>query len=155
MADPLVIPVILCGGGGTRLWPVSREQMPKIFVPLIGATTSFRQVLDRVTRKGVFAPPIVIANVLDVMLPAARVVDALKVFRVEFPMVSFRLYVEGLGRTTMTTLSTTRHQRSLGDRCIASTWLAQHVAAAPHGLDRVDAEAGSCGRFFIGPGPPF
>src|SRR5437016_1149447 len=62
MADPLVTPVILCGGAGTRLWPVSREKMPKIFVPLIGETTSFQQVLDRVTRAGVFAPPIVITN---------------------------------------------------------------------------------------------
>jgi mannose-1-phosphate guanylyltransferase/mannose-6-phosphate isomerase len=62
MADPLVTPVILCGGAGTRLWPVSREKMPKIFVPLIGATTSFQQVLDRVTRASVFAPPIVITN---------------------------------------------------------------------------------------------
>jgi mannose-1-phosphate guanylyltransferase/mannose-6-phosphate isomerase len=62
MADPLITPVILCGGAGTRLWPVSREKMPKIFVPLIGATTSFQQVLDRVARASVFAPPIVITN---------------------------------------------------------------------------------------------
>src|ERR1700674_2213916 len=62
MADPLVTPVILCGGAGTRLWPVSRERMPKLFVPLIGATTTFQQVLDRVTKECVFAPPIVITN---------------------------------------------------------------------------------------------
>ena len=29
MTDQLVIPVILCGGAGTRLWPVWREKMPK------------------------------------------------------------------------------------------------------------------------------
>jgi DNA-binding transcriptional LysR family regulator len=38
-----------------------------------------------------------ISLVLDVMLPAARVVDALKAFRAEFPTVSLRLYVEALG----------------------------------------------------------
>src|ERR1700730_16802191 len=32
-----IIPVIMCGGAGTRLWPVSRESMPKQFVPLIGS----------------------------------------------------------------------------------------------------------------------
>ena len=32
-----IIPVIMCGGAGTRLWPVSRESMPKQFVPLVGA----------------------------------------------------------------------------------------------------------------------
>ena len=61
-ADILVTPVILCGGAGTRLWPVSREKMPKLFVPLIGTATTFQQVLDRVTREGVFAPPIIITN---------------------------------------------------------------------------------------------
>jgi mannose-1-phosphate guanylyltransferase/mannose-6-phosphate isomerase len=62
MADPPITPVILCGGAGTRLWPVSREKMPKLFVPLIGATTTFQQVLDRVGNNAHFAPPIIITN---------------------------------------------------------------------------------------------
>jgi len=62
MTDQLVTPVILCGGAGTRLWPVSREKMPKHFVPLIGKLTTFQQVLDRVNRSGLFAPPIIITN---------------------------------------------------------------------------------------------
>ena len=37
-----IIPVIMCGGAGTRLWPVSRESMPKQFVPLIGAQSTFQ-----------------------------------------------------------------------------------------------------------------
>jgi mannose-1-phosphate guanylyltransferase/mannose-6-phosphate isomerase len=48
MTDQRLTPVILCGGAGTRLWPVSREKMPKHFVPLIGSLTTFQQVLDRV-----------------------------------------------------------------------------------------------------------
>ncbi len=62
MPDQLITPVILCGGAGTRLWPVSREKMPKQFVPLIGTTSTFQQVLDRVTRPGVFATPMIITN---------------------------------------------------------------------------------------------
>jgi len=62
MTDQLVVPVILCGGAGTRLWPVSREKMPKQFVPLIGALSTFQQVLDRVTCEGLFAPPMIITN---------------------------------------------------------------------------------------------
>jgi len=62
MTDRLVTPVILCGGAGTRLWPVSREKMPKHFVPLVGAMTTFQQVLDRVTRDGLFAPPMIVTN---------------------------------------------------------------------------------------------
>src|SRR5579859_5862550 len=62
MAEQLVTPVILCGGAGTRLWPVSREKMPKHFVPLIGELTTFQQVLDQVTRDGLFAAPIIVTN---------------------------------------------------------------------------------------------
>ncbi len=32
----MIIPVILCGGTGTRLWPLSRESYPKQFWPLLG-----------------------------------------------------------------------------------------------------------------------
>jgi mannose-1-phosphate guanylyltransferase/mannose-6-phosphate isomerase len=62
MTDQRVTPVILCGGAGTRLWPVSRERMPKHFVPLIGDLTTFQQVLDRVSSSPLFAKPVVITN---------------------------------------------------------------------------------------------
>jgi DNA-binding transcriptional LysR family regulator len=48
-----------------------------------------------------------ISLVLDVMLPAARVVDALKAFRTEFPTVSLRLYVEAIGAVTQMVLDNT------------------------------------------------
>ena len=35
-ASTPITPVILCGGSGTRLWPLSRQSFPKQFVPLIG-----------------------------------------------------------------------------------------------------------------------
>ncbi|MDB5729702.1 MAG: mannose-phosphate guanylyltransferase/mannose-6-phosphate isomerase [Noviherbaspirillum sp.] len=42
-------PVILCGGAGTRLWPLSRESFPKQFVPLIGGKSLLRVTLERVS----------------------------------------------------------------------------------------------------------
>jgi mannose-1-phosphate guanylyltransferase / mannose-6-phosphate isomerase len=57
-----IIPVIMCGGAGTRLWPVSRESMPKQFVPLIGAQSTFQQVLARIADPDLFARPIVITR---------------------------------------------------------------------------------------------
>lgn len=33
--NPTIVPHVLCGGFGTRLWPMSREAFPKQFVPLI------------------------------------------------------------------------------------------------------------------------
>jgi mannose-1-phosphate guanylyltransferase / mannose-6-phosphate isomerase len=62
MGDTLLIPVIMCGGAGTRLWPVSRESMPKQFVPLVDERSTFQQVLDRINDDTLFARPIVITN---------------------------------------------------------------------------------------------
>jgi mannose-1-phosphate guanylyltransferase/mannose-6-phosphate isomerase len=52
----------MCGGAGTRLWPVSRESMPKQFVPLVGKASTFQQVLARITDPELFARPIVITK---------------------------------------------------------------------------------------------
>jgi mannose-1-phosphate guanylyltransferase / mannose-6-phosphate isomerase len=57
-----IVPVVMCGGTGTRLWPVSRESMPKQFVPIVGSTSTFQQVLSRVNDAELFARPIVISN---------------------------------------------------------------------------------------------
>jgi mannose-1-phosphate guanylyltransferase/mannose-6-phosphate isomerase len=57
-----IIPVIMCGGAGTRLWPVSRESMPKQFVPLVGQESTFQQVLARVSDPELFARPIVLTK---------------------------------------------------------------------------------------------
>src|SRR5437588_10504072 len=61
MSSP-VIPVLRCGGAGTRLWPVSRESMPKQFVPLVGDRSTFQQTLQRIADPGMFARPIIITN---------------------------------------------------------------------------------------------
>jgi len=58
----LITPVILCGGSGTRLWPLSRESMPKQFVSLFGSQSTFQQALERVGAREHFAAPIIITN---------------------------------------------------------------------------------------------
>ncbi len=62
MPSSRIVPVIMCGGAGTRLWPVSRESMPKQFVPLVGPDSTFQQVLARINDPALFARPIVITN---------------------------------------------------------------------------------------------
>src|SRR6476659_1330312 len=57
-----IVPVIMCGGAGTRLWPVSRESMPKQFVPLVGQGSTFQQVLARISHPDLFTRPIVITK---------------------------------------------------------------------------------------------
>ena len=58
----LITPVIMCGGGGTRLWPSSRTNYPKPFVPFIGDASTFERTLARVADRGLFAAPVIIAN---------------------------------------------------------------------------------------------
>jgi mannose-1-phosphate guanylyltransferase / mannose-6-phosphate isomerase len=59
-ARPKVIPVILCGGAGTRLWPSSREAYPKQFLPLIEEKSTFELTLARVSDKAVFGEPVIV-----------------------------------------------------------------------------------------------
>lgn len=56
-----IIPVLLAGGSGTRLWPLSRKSYPKQFVPLIGEETLFQGSARRMTGAQ-FASPVVITN---------------------------------------------------------------------------------------------
>src|SRR5258708_2586474 len=55
-------PVILSGGSGTRLWPMSRTFYPKQLLPLVGDKTLLQQAALRVAASPGFAAPLVIAN---------------------------------------------------------------------------------------------
>jgi mannose-1-phosphate guanylyltransferase/mannose-6-phosphate isomerase len=57
-----IVPLIMCGGAGTRLWPASRENRPKKFLPLFGRYSTFQETLRRVADPALFSRPIVITN---------------------------------------------------------------------------------------------
>lgn len=60
-----ISPVLLCGGSGTRLWPLSRKSYPKQFVELVGTQTLFQASADRLTGgigEMTFDTPVVITN---------------------------------------------------------------------------------------------
>lgn len=60
-ALPMITPVLLCGGSGTRLWPLSRKSYPKQFARLLGDDSLFQASARRLTGAG-FAPPLVLTN---------------------------------------------------------------------------------------------
>jgi len=57
-----IVPLIMCGGAGTRLWPASREVRPKQFLPLFGTRSTFQDTILRVSDAALFERPIVITN---------------------------------------------------------------------------------------------
>ena len=55
-------PVIMCGGSGTRLWPLSRAARPKQFIPLVGERSPFQATLIRLAKLEGAAAPLVVAG---------------------------------------------------------------------------------------------
>ena len=91
MNEPRIVPVILSGGSGTRLWPVSRESFPKQLWPLTSERTLMQETALRARGPG-FAPPIVVCNhehrfLIAEQLRAAGIADA-------------RLVLEPVGRNS-------------------------------------------------------
>lgn len=81
-ADGRIIPVILSGGAGAGLWPMSRESYPKQLLSLLGQHTLVQRTALRVADPLLFAGPLVIANAehrfeLGSQLQSAGVTDAL------------------------------------------------------------------------------
>ena len=56
----MIIPIILAGGSGTRLWPLSRKLQPKQFISLLNETSLFQDALLRLPKE--VLDPIVICN---------------------------------------------------------------------------------------------
>src|SRR5665811_76585 len=67
-----IYPVMLSGGTGSRLWPVSRSQMPKQLVPLLSSRSLLQETAMRVSGVDDIAPPLVICNAEHRFMIAAQ-----------------------------------------------------------------------------------
>ncbi len=56
-----IVPAILCGGSGSRLWPLSRKDFAKQHVPILGGASPFQRTLERL-KGGLFSAPIVVSG---------------------------------------------------------------------------------------------
>lgn len=67
-----IIPVILSGGSGTRLWPMSTPERPKQFLSLTDERTMFQLTVGRTADAGRFAPPVIVASARHANLVEAQ-----------------------------------------------------------------------------------
>jgi mannose-1-phosphate guanylyltransferase/mannose-1-phosphate guanylyltransferase/mannose-6-phosphate isomerase len=70
-----IVPVVLCGGTGSRLWPLSREGFPKQFWPLVASTTMLQETVARATGLG-FSAPLIVCNQAHRFLVAEQLREA-------------------------------------------------------------------------------
>lgn len=96
-----IVPVILCGGSGTRLWPLSRAGFPKQFLVLSGTKSLFQQAIERVN--GLAAEDIRVGDTLIVTGEEHRFL-ALDQLR-EMPEAAATLLLEPVGRNTAPALT--------------------------------------------------
>lgn len=96
-----ITPVILCGGSGTRLWPLSRAGFPKQFLVLSGNTSLFQQAIERVN--GVACADISVGETLVVTNEEHRFL-ALDQLR-ELKHITATLLLEPVGRNTAPALT--------------------------------------------------
>ncbi len=87
----MIVPVILCGGSGTRLWPVSRKSYPKQFAPLLGKESLFQASLRRLQGPE-FSAPLILTNADFRFLATDQLA--------EIGLEDARILIEPVGRNT-------------------------------------------------------
>ena len=123
--SPTVVPVILCGGAGTRLWPASRPSRPKQFLPLLGARSLFQDTVLRMGRLKGAAEAVVVTGQAHL--------DAIRRQLEEIGAEAF-VIVEPEGRDSAPAMAA------------AASWIAEHhpgaiavCVASDHHIPDVDA----------------
>ena len=92
-----IVPVILCGGEGTRLWPMSRRQMPKQFLPLISQRTMLQETALRASRLPGAQAPIIVCSERHRFLAAEQLR--------EINVVPARIILEPIAKNTAPALA--------------------------------------------------
>jgi mannose-1-phosphate guanylyltransferase len=122
MATPSLVPLILCGGTGTRLWPLSRASYPKQYWPLAGTSeaTLLQQTHQRLTGLPGLAPPILVCNEDHRFIVA----EQMRQIDVDLPTI----LLEPVGRNTAPAVAVAAlHATARGDDPLLLVLAADHV----------------------------
>jgi mannose-1-phosphate guanylyltransferase/mannose-6-phosphate isomerase len=147
----MIVPIILSGGSGTRLWPLSRPARPKQLLAMLGAETMLRATLDRLEGLEDVAEPFVVCNAGHHHLVAAELESA--------GHGTDRIVLEPVGRNTAPAVAAAAHLVA-DDAALLLVLPADHVItdrgafAAAVRLGESYASEGSLVTFGIVPGYP-
>jgi len=145
-------PVILCGGSGTRLWPLSRADYPKQLLRLIGDNTMLQDTAMRFARPG-FAPPLLLCNESHRFILAEQMR--------EIGTAPARIVLEPVGRNTAPAAAIAALMLTAQDsEALMLISPADHIIADPDGLTAAIRDAaplaatGSLVTFGVTPDAP-
>jgi mannose-1-phosphate guanylyltransferase/mannose-6-phosphate isomerase len=121
-----VIPVILSGGSGTRLWPLSRPARPKQFLRLLGSNSLFQETVQRTKAIVDAAPPLVVCNEAHRFLVAEQLL--------ELGVRAHAIVLEPVGRNTAAAVAVAallaRTAAGAGDGALLAVFPADHAISA-------------------------
>ena len=151
---PTIVPVILCGGDGTRLWPASRKALPKQFMPFAGSTL-FKKTVERAyslkSCLGTVQPPIIICNSEHRFLAGTQVQDVCSALD-EDPK-SATIILEPCGRNTAPAIAIAALHAS-ADNALLFVMPSDHFLPDPANLFKAvafgAAQASQCGIITFG-----
>jgi mannose-1-phosphate guanylyltransferase/mannose-6-phosphate isomerase len=149
----MLVPVILSGGAGTRLWPLSRELYPKQLLPLVGPHTMLQETVRRLEGLEV-TTPIVVANEAHRFLVAEQLRT--------IPCAPRAIVLEPVGRNTAPAIALAAHAALAADEgdslllVLPADHVIADVAAFHAGIDLAMAAAreGALATFGIVPDAP-
>ena len=149
-----IIPVIMAGGKGTRLWPLSRATAPKQFIRFSGDRTLFQSTLSRVSDPALYMPPVVITNEDFRFLVAEQAR--------EMEMTLAAILLEPSARNTAPAVAAAAHfvAERFGEDAIVQVLASDHEIVADHSyagaidVARATAAAGKLVTFGITPTEP-
>lgn len=130
-----IVPVILAGGQGTRLWPMSRASRPKQFIELMGNRSLYQQTLERLTGSDRYAAPIVLTNADYRFVAAEQAQDA--------GVALGAILLEPMARNTAVAIAAAAyHALAQDENAILHVLSSDHAIAADASYyDAVDAAA--------------
>lgn len=132
-ASPPLIPVILAGGSGTRLWPLSREQYPKQLLSLVNEKTMLQNTLDRLQEIGGMGKPLIVCTEEHRFLVAEQVREL---------GVDATILIEPLGRDTAPAVAVAAHAaRSQNEKALLLVLPADHIIGRPRDFARAVQQA--------------